>query len=459
MKKTLFCLLLTLFACATARAQEPFMFPEEVKPLLKTHWGQGYPFNLLCPKSDDDSESANHNLAGCGPVAMAQMVNFHQYPSVSPDGKYEYDWELMYRSVQSGLSKEEVVAVAKLISDCGVSSFTKYSDKGSSTSLALMMGALKRLFQYSNDMCIYVRDEFKTPQRDSLFRQLIFEELKAGRPVLYRGYSEEEKGGHLFIIDGCRKQKVHVNMGWGGHRDGYYDLDNLGTYSQQQWLLIEVADSNYHAPVKEIVLKEGGTLASLLTDQERLTTRHIQVSGPMDKSDFAVLRDMLRTGLLRTVDLEHAGVNVLPDSAFFECTYLSHFVAPRTLLRTGNFSFYRCRNLNNIVFHEGLRMVGNAAFSGCNNLLSVRLPSTTTKIGYNAFTSCETLLNITLPEGVNTINNYAFSFCKNLYSVSLPKTVKTIGKMVFLQCDRLHRITIAPDNPWYEVEGLDIRSK
>ena len=112
MKQALLCILLALLTATSAGAQEPYTFPEDIKPLIKTYWGQGYPFNLLCPKSDTD-EALQHNLAGCGPVAMAQMVNYHQYPSMSPDGKYEYDWELMYRSVHGGLSKEELVAVAK----------------------------------------------------------------------------------------------------------------------------------------------------------------------------------------------------------------------------------------------------------------------------------------------------------------------------------------------------------
>ena len=126
---------------------------------------------------------------------------------MSPDKTYEYDWDLMYPTVTAVLRREEIVAVAKLISDCGVSSLTEYGDKASGTSLSQMMGALKRLFNYSNDMSIYERSMFTSPERDSLFRSLIFTELKAGRPVFYRGYSEKENDGHLFIIDGCRKTR------------------------------------------------------------------------------------------------------------------------------------------------------------------------------------------------------------------------------------------------------------
>lgn len=427
-----------------------FVFPEEVKPLIKTQWGQHYPFNLLCPETDNNNGENTYKLAGCGPVAMAQVVNYHRYPSMSPDGKYEYDWSQMFHSLTSNVQKEGIVAVAKLISDCGVSSFTEYGDERSSTSLSYIMGAMKRLFGYSNYMSIYNRSDFETPKRDSLYRQLIFSELKAGRPVLYRGTNEKGEG-HLFIIDGCKKGKVHVNMGWGGNDNGYYELSDLRGYGQQHWMLVDVADNSYQAETKEVTINEAGTLVKLLTPEERLTTRHIKLKGMMNGIDFFTLREMSKKGLLRTVDMEQVEMEALPDTAFSDCYYLSHFVAPRTLKRIGNRSFFRCRNLNYAVFHDGLQEVGNAAFSGCENLLAVRLPSTTTKIGYNAYTSCNTLLSVTIPEGLLEMGNYAFSYCSHLYSINLPKSLRNIGKEVFKNCNRLTHIRLHSENPFYKV--------
>lgn len=427
-----------------------FVFPEEVKPLIKTQWGQHYPFNLLCPETDNNNGENTYKLAGCGPVAMAQVVNYHRYPSMSPDGKYEYDWSQMFHSLTSNVQKEGIVAVSKLISDCGVSSFTEYGDERSSTSLSYIMGAMKRLFGYSNYMSIYNRSDFETPKRDSLYRQLIFSELKAGRPVLYRGTNEKGEG-HLFIIDGCKKGKVHVNMGWGGNDNGYYELSDLRGYGQQHWMLVDVADNSYQAETKEVTINEAGTLVKLLTPEERLTTRHIKLKGRMNGIDFFTLREMSKKGLLRTVDMEQVEMEALPDTAFSDCYYLSHFVAPRTLKRIGNRSFFRCRNLNYAVFHDGLQEVGNAAFSGCENLLAVRLPSTTTKIGYNAYTSCNTLLSVTIPEGLLEMGNYAFSYCSHLYSINLPKSLRNIGKEVFKNCNRLTHIRLHSENPFYKV--------
>lgn len=80
MKQSIVAILLVLVAIVSF-AQDKYVFPEDVKPLILTRWGQHHPFNLLCPKTESTKGEATNMLAGCGPVAMAQMVNYHRYPS------------------------------------------------------------------------------------------------------------------------------------------------------------------------------------------------------------------------------------------------------------------------------------------------------------------------------------------------------------------------------------------
>lgn len=51
------------------------MQAQELTPLIQTQWGQGAPYNMLCPK---DSLSGRNVLAGCGPIAMAQVIRYLQ---------------------------------------------------------------------------------------------------------------------------------------------------------------------------------------------------------------------------------------------------------------------------------------------------------------------------------------------------------------------------------------------
>ena len=45
---------------------------QDVEPLIKTHWNQIAPYNNLCPKDS----TGRRMMAGCGPIAMAQVVNY-----------------------------------------------------------------------------------------------------------------------------------------------------------------------------------------------------------------------------------------------------------------------------------------------------------------------------------------------------------------------------------------------
>lgn len=56
--------------------------------------------------------------------------------------------------------------------------------------------------------------------------QIIDTELAAGRPVLYGGQASD--GGHQFICDGKDGEGLyHINWGWSGSQNGYFDLSLL----------------------------------------------------------------------------------------------------------------------------------------------------------------------------------------------------------------------------------------
>ena len=77
---------------------------------------------------------------------------------------------------------------------------------------------------------------------DVTWVEMIYESLSSGHPVLYSGKDINfEVGllvGHNFIIDGYDENGlVHVNWGWHGQQDGYYDIATLtvGKLSFDDW--------------------------------------------------------------------------------------------------------------------------------------------------------------------------------------------------------------------------------
>ena len=79
--------------------------------------------------------------------------------------------------------------------------------------------ALRRNFGYKYVENVSRADNM-TP---SEWMQTIYEELEAGRPVMYSGFAPG--GGHSFVADGYKDGFLHINWGWYGNCDGYYKPD------------------------------------------------------------------------------------------------------------------------------------------------------------------------------------------------------------------------------------------
>ena len=230
---------------------------ERVEPLLQTAWGQDAPYNLLCPEKVNEQGDMQHCRVGCVACAMAQVMRFHEYPAVGIGegqnmfntdlkanfGETWYDWEHMLDSYSGSYTDEEAGAVATLMFHCGVAVNMIYGLKSSSTFTAFannMTTALSRYFGYD---ATTLRSLNRSNYTKTQWMQIIREELSAGRPVIYSGNSAS-LGGHTWVIDGYDEQgRVHMNWGWLGAANDYYDIDlNIPglDFSQKQSMVIGI---------------------------------------------------------------------------------------------------------------------------------------------------------------------------------------------------------------------------
>ena len=205
-----------------------------VEPLIQTKWNQGAPYNNLCPSG---------TVTGCVATAMAQVMNYWNYPShgigshtyipVNNTALGEqfadfnatyYDWANMTNTYSGSSNSIEKQAVATLMYHCGVSVDMKYgpsSTGGSGASTADVATALQYYFNYSSDAQFLQRDDYVDDWIDMLKA-----ELNLNRPIQYSGHGSG--GGHSFICDGYDSDNYfHFNWGWSGNCDAYYSMDNL----------------------------------------------------------------------------------------------------------------------------------------------------------------------------------------------------------------------------------------
>ena len=441
------------------------MQAQELTPLIQTQWGQGAPYNMLCPK---DSLSGRNVLAGCGPIAMAQVIRYLQQPSVSPSGD-KYQWDLM---TQQPSNQQEAHAIAKLVADCGINAFTSYGKDMSGTQTINLVNALKKCFGYNPYIHIVKRDQYPGDEGRRLWRRLIMNELQANRPVIVCAQKgNNEPAGHIFIIDGVRGSRVHVNFGWNGKGDGYYTLDDLGGYDSKQTAIIGIGKGDYMPDFREVKTEHAGQLAELLPQSEWKQIQHLRISGPLDKSDIKVLQKMARAdrffgqcGDLHSLDLSDAELEYLPDSAFFNTQTLFYVKLPKDLKQIGLDAFNTCVYLNEVDIPSSVWRIRMGAFHNCFNLLNIHIPEGVRNVLSHTFHNCFNLTEVTLPASVDTLGYAAFANCKRLERLYIPASTHHIGADLVKNCPNLREVTIDPANMEFafrdgKIVGLTTRAQ
>lgn len=208
-----------------------------VSPLLEKDgisYNQYAPYNNMCP----EYASGKTSVTGCVATAMAQVMRYYKYPAALqtatpayttrtyqiaipsiPAGE-AYDWDNMLPSYKGDYTDTQAAAVAKLMYHCGAATEMNY---GSSSSANVTPARLATYFGYDADLMMdLTRGLFTLAE----WTTIINTELQAERPVLYSGKSSG--GGHEFILDGVDEDGLyHVNWGWGGYEDGYFDITIL----------------------------------------------------------------------------------------------------------------------------------------------------------------------------------------------------------------------------------------
>ena len=423
-------IMMLMVLCPTLiMAQGAYVFPVEIPPLLTTQWGQDTPYNGQCPWEWRDSIK-RHALAGCGPLVMSQTMAYYQYPQKASLLGSTYHWSLLFDTVNDSLPDENKYMVAKLIRDCGRAAGTVYGKTASSTKINSVAMALKTYFDYSPYMHITERIYYKGTAGSKAWKEMIFNELSACRPIIIRA-EKSATNAHVFIIDGCRDSLVHVNWGWAGKRDGYYHPDTLGGYRFNQRMIIDVAPYKHRPSIKTINTVMAGQLRKSISEHDWLYTHHIKIKGAINRDDISLLRQMAgggrkgeRNGCLSTIDMTEAVISSMPDSAFYGAVNLTFIQLPMTLPNISSHCFTNCNKLNLVRIQNMVMSIGKRAFSGCFNLTNLVLPPHLRTIGANAFNSCSSLTSMTVPKSTSRIDNGAFAYCTALRRLAIPRNAK-----------------------------------
>ncbi|MBN2379798.1 C10 family peptidase [candidate division WOR-3 bacterium] len=199
---------------------------------VETAWDQHSPYNDLCPI---DPETGERCVVGCTGTAMAQIVNYWEYPSsvqFTEDDNYissrnnsvipihAPDASIPLIDYNKGQPSEEMCAA--ICFAVGVSLKMDYSPTGSGA-WPTQEAFLKHLsFLYADE--INVGD---TSGKGLSFYQTLEDNMKDSKPALLMVDGQHSLGLHSVVCDGYRETYVdkewHINYGWGTYWQPYPD--------------------------------------------------------------------------------------------------------------------------------------------------------------------------------------------------------------------------------------------
>lgn len=195
-------------------------------PLLSSKWYQYNGFNGALGYNTCEGEPKQF-YAGCLPIALAQVMKYHQYPT-------SYNWSSMPMN-------SATITTANFINDIHTSIGNEFSGNPNYTCKGTEVG-------HNLDMGIVLKNQFNYSSASfgNYDYQIVKGNILAGRPVILQGLEPNLVSGHAWVCDGysatsyyfddCSgRSYLYLNMNWGfydGMNNGYFSFNN---FSPDTW--------------------------------------------------------------------------------------------------------------------------------------------------------------------------------------------------------------------------------
>jgi len=214
-----------------------------VEPLLRSHWAQ----YDVCGSPCYNYYTPNNYHTGCVATAMAQLMRYYEYPTSGiglqafwireeggqwygtytrgGDGRGgPYDWNSMILTPNCTITETQRQAIGALCFDAAASINTIFGPGASQADTLKAKDALVGTFGLGHAVKGY--NGGKNIGQGLI--EMINPNLDAGHPVIL-GINGTE--GHAAVCDGYgyhgNTLYHHLNMGWGGLYDAWYNLPNI----------------------------------------------------------------------------------------------------------------------------------------------------------------------------------------------------------------------------------------
>ena len=235
-------------AIAAPKAENVVDTRNSIAPMITTKWNQADPYWNKCPEfmSVEDGDTIGElAYAGCVAVSMSQIMNYHKWPiqttKTIPSYSFSYstgdynwatvemeslpvttfDWAHMKDSYNGSEDQVYTDAVATLMLYAGCAVKSQYGVSSTGAYTDDIPKGFTEYFAYDPSS---IQIKFRTDHTQEAWDNMVYQELAEGRPMIYNG-TAGSGGGHSFVCDGYEYGNYfHINWGWGGMGNGYFQL-------------------------------------------------------------------------------------------------------------------------------------------------------------------------------------------------------------------------------------------
>jgi hypothetical protein len=219
-----------------------------VEPLIQTKWSQ----TSACGQPCYNYYTPSGYPCGCVATALAQLLYYYRLP-VEGIGRHEFDieresfprsaytrggngdggpyrWDDMVLDPNCSTTSSQREAIGALCFDAGVTVNMDYGPGGSSADVFVVADALKDVFGFANAVQGASDGDEIGPGLVSMLNP----NLDAGCPAILGIVGDE---GHAVVVDGygfdvgrITTMYHHLNMGWAGNSDLWYNLPDVASF-------------------------------------------------------------------------------------------------------------------------------------------------------------------------------------------------------------------------------------
>lgn len=132
--------------------------------------------------------------------------------------------------------------------------------------------------------------------------------------------------------------------------------------------------------------------------------------------------------------IEMNNISKLPDSTFKNCTSLTSYNLPDTIVEIGASAFENCTSFSErFTVPTTITIIGDSAFKGCTGFTGeLVIPEIITSIGNSAFENCNNITKVTINGQLRTIGDYAFyNTATSQEVVRIDAPVTNLGTKIF----------------------------